>query len=484
MLLHPGFPDSRKDRAVKKLLPLCLIAAMVPACSDPQAEEKARQIELFDKAVARYRDAQKGYVPKGSEERQPQSKAPVSDLAVYRLKTLDMAAGELSRLTTTGTPGRQVAAARMLAECHAAAARNEARLALSDWTAMTNRSARLLALMVAVDRASSRAGLLRDDSADAVAKLQAQAQDYERAIDQNSTAAQKLEAQISELKGKIAVLQETSTKELNAGRALRQDLMGQGGAVQFEIYQKAAAAERRGNVASSEAQQLSAQVDVFSGEANILRTRVGLDAKSAEAVKGRITELQEQARQTRAARDEALRAKADFEQQLLAERDEIGKVYGDQVENRLYVNSASAKVRAEEAIKVTKEARSKSSSPNDKRWITLDLLAQQTMLAQILADFVTASGSYAQTLEVLDSQAKRLMPNANFGETATLIRGTQSKAAEEAKAVLGEATNLASELATDANGTVLADFVVKYQAELASATTRIDQGLATKASAH
>lgn len=417
---------------------IALLSASLVGCSDEDALRRAEDRKKFDAVLVKLQQADLGYVPQESIPRTP-------DYQDYRQGKLDEAAADLKKIADDAgaSPSDRDTARRLLADTYTSRARYLTRHAMANWSRLANDSSKLLALLTAVDRASTRAGELSGDNvAPLLASLEDEKGKNDRTLQDFDKSAADLGPRVEKLKAQIGKLQAASEASLKESRKLYDKGFIATGDEQFRLYEESARAERESASAQTQRRKLAVQLDLVSAELAIANKQRDMRTKTGQAYGEQIKAAEARQSGARKLQEDAINLKEKAVEDLEKELGKIEESYARDVEAKF--DAAADQVK--QAIALLDPA-ARAATGADQKQLQLDLLSKYTTLANILTQHAVAASGYANVAEILSGQSERLMPKrATIGTVKDRITAKRDEIFEAATNAISGGSGLAAQL--------------------------------------
>ncbi len=452
------------------------LIALAAGCVDEQAASQREARERLGQVVSLIAQADQGFVPKDSETELSldvdgkTATDKTADIQAYRQDVLGQAAKELESIVEHGSVAQQVSVRRLLADVYASQTRFESREAMLQWAALADRSATLMSFLGSVDHADARIRLLTPDEAPLLARLKEDKASTQQRLKKFRLEATLLRKRSSDMSAQIDKLQSQADAQAQLSQQFgAQALQTTNSDEQYDLYDQAAAADRRTSAAAANAQELKVSLDVINSELAIIEKQIQLADQAIRTLNDQIASAQR--RQSTAMYDEATASKKRTVDAFMQQFDQINQAYAQSVESPLE-HATEKMTRAIDLLTLTLDL-----SDQDERLVQLEQLAHTVGLVHLLADRIQAMGSYGYTLIVISQTATRLMPDrsSRVMDMAKLLHDKQRRLIETAKQTISTAISVADQISrSTAEGDPLANIAKQQSQRLEAYRQRID----------
>ncbi len=428
------------------ILALVVAAAACIGCTDQETAKQRAARHRFEQAMTLMAHAERGVVPKGGEI---QSKVEVdgqtatetkADLQAYRQATLDQAVSELQAILDMGTITQQTATRRVLSDIYASQVRHTTRQAMLQWATLADKDATLISYLATVDRAQARVTMFDTDETQLIEQLNEDRSATHQRLAQAKETAQNLAQEAAKYQQKIQQLTTTADATTDRARQLQsQALQATNNTKQYDLYDKAATADRRSNIAMAEAQRLDVTKEILASELKIAQAQARIAQQAIQTIDQQIADAQQ--RQKRPLYKQAVASANTAADEMAKQFNQVKDEYEQTVESPL--DQANEKI--DEAIDLLAVIASESAG-NNKGLLELERLARMVDKAHVLTNHITAAGGHGGVLNAMDQQTHRLIPdNAKlFNTEANRVYNKQQKLIEQAKQTISQATTLST----------------------------------------
>lgn len=455
---------------MRKIALSIVAIAMLTGCSDQSAQQESNKVKLLDDALALIHQSEQGYVPKQGADRfdPPEDQFRKIELQAYRQNKLSQAIGLLQPLAKGGNDLQwiTVLANRLLADVHAASARDISRDAMADWSALANRCITLLSYAGSIRQAQSRLILCGDES-HLVDAMNDDKKITHRQLDDQRSAADRKKEQLDQLNQSIADLDVKRDQTVAKARQLTEQAYLAQGHEKQDLENQASETEMVAYKYGSQAQQIAVHRDRYDLELVMLKEEIRLTEALDASISQQMDKAAKRQQNRQQLADAARKDQNEVAKLLNEEFGQIKTAYRQTVEQPL----ATAAEAMGSAITALKSAEGKVRG-KDKEDVQHELLAKQVAKIHTLSDDFISSGSFGRTIGLLaaSASAARNLDIKSYGREYDELVKRQSYLATEAVNLADKADQLAESLADPGTD----PFVDRHREYLAHYKNEID----------
>lgn len=449
------------QRFSRWLVAMAALTCGLAGCTDQQAQREAEAREEFLQIIDLVNQAEVGFKPENH---------PAESLRAYRLQKLDEAERQLESVLRSGSNDQKREAYAVLADVHAAKARDVMNQAKNAWAELANRSAVDIGQLININSAAMRTAISDvKDSEQERAILRIQEQARAELADQRAALGE-LNERIDAMERERDGLRDRARSVFAEARTLRDNGLRLDGEERYDTLDQAAKLEESSIDIAAEAQAVEARLSLLLSERTVIEESI----RSREAYLTTLSEQldvienrQAEIDQTRSESRERMRELSD---RLTTSLDDLLQAYHQEV--------AAAYSEAAEHLRQAVEASNSAlglSRGAQAATAEFSLLTAQLDLIHALTAHTVSAGDLGGPFVVIDEGSERLMPDHQTRIQTMLgeIRASQNTVAGEALSVIEEAAERASSLA--GGGTAASEDAASLTASLSAYRDRIEQ---------
>ncbi len=431
---------------------LLIIAALgMSACEDQDAAKRADAERAFQEAVSLVAQSERGYRPVGDNDQFAHD-----SLEEYRQVRVDEAIAELERVIKSPSPVQRQAAHVLLADLNASMARVAQRQGADAWADLANRSAGLIAILVAIDSSNSRAQSLDTDDAPLIRRLEGDRDAVKSTIKDETASLDDLTQRVADLNQQIKQLNDQRQTATDQAQQYREQAFTKSGDARYDLYDNAANADREAFQIATKAEGLRVKLDVYSSEITVLRRRIDSGEKFVGSVDQQIDDTQQRREVLQA---DVAGARAAMETHIKNLTALIERLAGD-YDTKVDAPLGAAVQRVDKALEHIEAAITDAGSDADS--VRLEKLGKLLTKVDILTTHVMAQGDLGQKLGVAASRViepdypQMVELRKQFADSVVQVAARQGVLISQAKVVIEQGRILANELAASSDTVVQA----------------------------
>ena len=414
--------------------PVWILLVAVVGCADEQATEEKDVLDTHVQAVQQLQRLEAGYVPAAETEMTYQA---------YRQAQVPSVIDTLNPVVGKGTPGQQVATNRQLAQLYASQARAQLREAMEVGTRLSSRSAVLVATFDRLRTAAAAANRADVDMSQTIRQFQDGLADRERAVASLQAQVDELTQRITAREAEMARLQAQAEQAVARAVELRSDAFIESGEQQLKLYEEALTLERRASTAQAQRQTISAQVDIWKSERQVVQGNLDLAIEARDRFQELFDQARARQRDNQAAYDAAIESRDAVIGELESRLDDLQRQFTEQVQARM----DDAMQRLEKGTTLLEDATGKASGPI-RDDVHADLLALQLDKLYLIDNYLSVLRGYgSNVLLVATTGEADFAQRQQFANTAARLVDLHDSLVAEGGSILDAARQTAGELA-------------------------------------
>ncbi len=231
-------------------------------------------------------------------------------LETYRFEQLQKAAKDLRALAGELEGRRKITIRALLAEIAASQARRRQRQALDAWQSIKNTARELRSKSTRLRMALARAkGAAAVDLTGVISELQKLRKEAEQRVAQRKERAKALAEDIEALEKKVAAAEARRKKKMKLAAKWKTGAYEASGQARYDLYTKAAAAEREAIGIDARVEKWRAELDRLKSKHRVAQVRAEGAKKRLDRIRARIKAVRDRAKQV-SARAQSHRDKA------------------------------------------------------------------------------------------------------------------------------------------------------------------------------
>ncbi len=416
------------------LMVAVLLSLWAVGCADPAAVQQSKLIKDLEKALAEAEQAQFGYVPASAKD----ADGNTMRLQDYRQQKIASVIPKLTALAGKETGDQRTSVRRLLADCHASAARFALREALTVWSELGRQSTDLVSRMALVAATGGRSDVLAGDESplanrlhERKSQLESDLRDHREKANQAGEAIAELDGDLGELNAEKDQLWQQVSDHRKAGFTAE-------GEAQLAIFREAADVETKANRVEKEVQKLQLRKDLIESGLRIEQRQVEINEASIKWIE---QQLDASAQRAADARQEQEKSQADMQSAAAAFHEQFNAIQ-TRVGGVLDEHFQAATGHVEKAVRTFESERSRDPD------VKLHRLTMMLTHLYVLTQRIMVAGDYGRTLSLLADESERMELDfaGSMREAAKQLAATQDELIAAAAGVQEAADALADEV--------------------------------------